>query len=304
MDRRSFMGKSLAAGAVAWGAAQAAQGQSRRSNAAKFKLKYAPHFGMFKNSAGADELDQLKFIADQGFRALEDNRMNRKPVELQEKIAREMTRLGLEMGVFVATGSMKELTFVSSEKEAQDKILQDMRAAVEVAKRVNAKWCTIVLGHHDTRREWDYQTAQAIDTLRRCADICAPSGLVMVMEPLNWWKNHPGLFLSKVPQAYMLCRAVDHPSCKILFDMYHQQITEGNIIPNVDMAWDEVGYIQTGDNPGRKEPTTGEMNYRNIFKHLHEKGCEMVIGMEHGNSRKGVEGEQAVIDAYRACDDF
>jgi hydroxypyruvate isomerase len=86
--------------------------------------------------------------------------------------------------------------------------------------------------------------------------------------------------------------------------MYHQQITEGNIIPNIDRAWAEVGYFQTGDNPGRKEPTTGEMNYRNIFRHIHGKGYTGIIGMEHGNSKPGKEGELAVIKAYAECDSF
>ena len=69
-------------------------------------------------------------------------------------------------------------------------------------------------------------------------------------------------------------------------------------------AWDEIAYMQTGDNPGRKEPGTGEINYKNIFKWLHEKRYDGVIGMEHGNSRPGKEGEEAVIAAYRACDSF
>ena len=86
--------------------------------------------------------------------------------------------------------------------------------------------------------------------------------------------------------------------------MYHQQITEGNIIPNIDKGWDEVAYFQVGDNPGRKEPTTGEMNYKNIFRHIHSKGFTGIVGMEHGNSKPGKEGEQAVIDAYAACDKF
>jgi hydroxypyruvate isomerase len=72
----------------------------------------------------------------------------------------------------------------------------------------------------------------------------------------------------------------------------------------MDMAWNEIGYIQVGDNPGRNEPTTGEINYLNIFKHIHDKGYKGIIGMEHGNSKPGKEGERAVIDAYRKCDNF
>jgi hydroxypyruvate isomerase len=126
----------------------------------------------------------------------------------------------------------------------------------------------------------------------------------MVLEPLNTLRNHPGMFLTKVPQTYMICKAVASPSCKILFDMYHQQITEGNLIPNIDLAWDEVAYMQVGDNPGRNEPSTGEINYKNVFRHIHSKGFQGILGMEHGNSRRGEEGERAVIDAYRAADAF
>ena len=305
MNRRDFLHLS-AVGSVAsllpntTIAARTNQTQPKR----KFKLKYAPHFGMFKNHAGADPIDELKFMADQGFTALEDNGMKSKPVELQEKIGKEMQRLGIEMGVFVASADFNNVTFASTKPDVREKILGEVRASVEVAKRVNAKWCTVVPGRFDLGLEWDYQTANVIDNLKRCAEICEPAGLIMVLEPLNAWRDHPGLFLTKVPQAYLICKAVGSPSCKILFDMYHQQITEGNIIPNINRAWDEVAYFQVGDNPGRKEPTTGEMNYRNIFRHIHSKGFKGVIGMEHGNSKPGKEGEQAVIDAYVASDDF
>jgi hydroxypyruvate isomerase len=303
MNRRDFLSAGLMAGAaITVGSAEslALSQQPKR----KFKLKYAPHFGMFSNHAGQDPIDELKFMADQGFTALEDNGMKGRPVELQEKIAREMQRLRIEMGVFVAAADFGKVTFASDKQEDREKILKEVRDSVEVAKRVNAKWCTIVPGRYHLGMEWDYQTANVIDNLKRCAEICEPAGLVMVLEPLNAWRDHPGLFLTKVPQAFLICRAVGSPSCKILFDMYHQQITEGNIIPNIDYAWSEVAYFQVGDNPGRKEPTTGEMNYKNIFRHIHSKGFTGIVGMEHGNSRPGKEGEQGVIDAYVASDSF
>ncbi len=309
MKRRDFMATSLAAGALVslGGKVESGQAQTEKEAAKsrrKFKLKYAPHFGMFKEHAGPDPIDELKFMADQGFTALEDNGLKQRPVELQEKIGRELARLGMEMGVFVATGDFGNVTFASDKPEIREKILKDIRDSVEVAKRVNAKWCTVVPGRYDQRMEWDYQTANVIDNLKRCAEIFEPHGLVMVIEPLNPWRDHPGLFLRKVPQAYLICRAVGSPSCKILFDIYHQQITEGNLIPNIDKAWSEIAYFQVGDNPGRKEPTTGEINYRNIFHHIYHKGFTGIVGMEHGNSRPGKEGEQAVIEAYVACDNF
>ena len=302
MERRTFLASGLAAGAAAVAAKNSTVSAEPKR---EFKLKYAPHFGMFQNLAGKDEIDQLKFMADQGFTALEDNGMKRKDRRLQEKIAKTMADLGMTMGVFVATADFGRVTFASSDERDRRRLLKDIEDSVEVAKRVNAKWCTVVPGCYDKGLEWEYQTANVIDNLKYCAEICEPAGLIMVLEPLNWYANHPGLFLTKIPQAYQICRAVGSPSCKILDDLYHQQVTEGNLIPNMERAWSEIAYIQVGDNPGRKEPTTGEINYKNIFKWLHEeKGFDGIVGMEHGNAQSGKEGEQAVIDAYVACDSF
>lgn len=305
MQRRDFIkagGGAVAAAVVAAAASEAAEATPAKDRS--FKLKYAPHFGMFRHSAGDDPVDQLKFAADQGFTAWEDNGMKGRSVEDQQRIARAMDELGMTMGVFVANADFGKVTFARQDAATWDAVLADIRASIDVAKRVNAKWMTVVPGRYDLGLEWDYQTANAIELLKRCSELLEPHGLVMVLEPLNWFTNHPGVFLHKVPQAYQICRAVGSPSCKILFDIYHQQITEGNLIPNFDIAWEEVAYVQTGDNPGRNEPGTGEINYRNVFQHLHAKGYQGVVGMEHGNSRPGREGEQAVIDAYVAADAF
>ncbi len=302
MNRRNFVKNSAAAGAVLTGGLTALDLEAKpASNSdAAFKLKFAPHFGMFKNSAGEDLIDQLKFMHEMGFRAMEDNGMKGRPVGNQEAIAAEMSRLGMEMGVFVAhTISWREPGLVNKENHAQ--FLTEIRESVEVAKRVNATWMTVVPGHVDLRMEMGYQTANVVEALQRASEILEPHGLVMVLEPLNFL-NHPGLFLTKIAQGYEICKAVGSSACKILDDLYHQQITEGNLIPNIDHAYEEIGYFQIGDNPGRKEPTTGEINYKNVFEHIHEKGFEGILGMEHGNFHAGKEGEMKLIEAYRSVD--
>jgi len=299
MDRRTLMAAGaagVAAGAVGVSPAKA---QAAKGKPGKFRMKYAPHFGMFRSHA-PDLIDQLKFAADQGFTAWEDNGMPRKKPDLQERIAKTMTQLNMTMGVFVSgLGAL-----VNDPKKLKDQITRSATAMIEVAKRVNATWTTVVPGGYSPRMEWAYQTANVIENLKVASGVFEPAGVVMVLEPLNWWANHPGLFLRKVPQAYEICKGVGSPSCKILDDLYHAQIQEGNLIPNMEKSWSEIAYIQVGDNPGRKEPTTGEINYKNVFKWLHQKGYKGVIGMEHGNSQKGKEGEQAVIQAYRECDSF
>jgi len=270
----------------------------------EFKLKYAPHFGMFRNHAGEDLLDQVQFMADTGFTAMEDNGMKGKAISMQEKIASKMANLGMEMGVFVAhTIQWKNPDLVSGDKENLERFLGEIRGSVDVARRVNARWMTVVPGHVDLRMDMGYQTRNVIEALKRACEILEPHGLTMVLEPLNFY-NHPGLFLKEIPQAYQVCQAVGSPSCKILDDLYHQQIQEGNLIPNMDMAWEEIGYFQVGDNPGRKEPTTGEINYLNVFKHIHEKGYTGIVGMEHGNSLPGKDGEKALIEAYVKVDSY
>lgn len=317
MKRRTFLkGSSLTSltaaagfsGAASAGLARAASGRKKHP----FKLAYAPHFRMFQNSAGKDLVDQLKFAHDRGFTAWEDNGFKKHPLEDQKRIGKTMEQLGMQMGVFVAHGSIGSLTFAVQDDAVWDGVLKEIEESVEVAKRCNAKWMTVVPGNVDenskSRLETGYQTANVIELLRRCSDILEPHDLVMVLEPLNWHANHGGVFLERSDQAYALCKAVDSPSCKILFDIYHQQITEGNLIPNIERCWDEIGYFQAGDNPGRKEPGTGEINYRNVFQFIHRKsqetGRNFVIGMEHGNSQKGVEGEEAVIQAYIDADNF
>jgi hydroxypyruvate isomerase len=308
MKRREFLSATAASGTAALLTANAPRTlASTTAPARQFKLNYAPHFGMFKLHTGDDLVAQLQFFHEQGFTALEDNGLPTRSVADQEKIGKTLADLKMTMGVFVATKDFDNPTFaVTTWKPAlREPILKDIRAAVEIAKRVNAKWCTVVPGCHDERLDWEYQTASVIDMFKRCAEICEKAGLVMVMEPLNTRINHPKLFLTKIGQAYMICRAVNSPSVKILYDMYHQQITEGNIIPNIDLAYEEVAYFQSGDNPGRKEPTTGEMNYRNIFKHIHSKGFKGVIGMEHGvKDPKTKQGEMACIEAYVWSDNF
>lgn len=299
MRRRQFL--QTASSSLAASMAVHAFGQTPSNK--RFQMAFAPHFGMFANSAGDDLVDQLKFAADQGFHAWEDNPMKDRSVEEQTRLAKAMEQLGIKMGVISALkGIWKSVNFAGDDQAARDAIVNAMQEAVEIARRVNSKYLTVVLGLEDPKLPRDYQTANAIELLKRCCDVIEPHGLMMVLEPLNTKTNHPGVFLSESPHAFQICQAVGRPSCKILFDIYHQQITEGNLIPNIDRCWEEVGYLQCGDNPGRREPGTGEIHYANVFQHIADKGYEGIMGMEHKNSLKGAEGELAVIEAYRKVD--
>lgn len=304
MKRRKFLKNVSMGGAVAGlGAGIGIDAMASETNAAApFNMKYAPHFGMFSNHAGDDLLDQLTYMHEQGFRALEDNGMMGRTPEMQEKIGKKLNDLGMEMGVFVLDkGGNSANTLAAGNAEYIQIFLDGCKRAVEVAKRVNAKWTTVVPGDFDRRLPLDIQTSNVIDALRRGAEILEPHGLVMVLEPLS---DTPNLFLRYSTQTNLICRGVNSPSCKILYDAYHLQRNEGDLITNINHCWDEIAYFQIGDNPGRREPGTGEINYRNVFKHIHDKGYTGIMGMEHGKAKPGKEGEIALIEAYRYADKF
>ncbi len=303
MKRRNFLKNSLlATGATGISVGSSFAKGKKKQKAHQFNLKYAPHFGMFKNSAGEDLIDQINFMADRGFTAFEDNGMMNRDVETQTKIGETLAKRNMSMGVFVIQkGGNMANTLAAGKQEHLDIFLDGCTRAVEVAKRVNAKWLTVVPGAFERKLPIGIQDANVIDALRRGAEILEPHGLVMVLEPLS---DSPDLYLQNSDQTYKICKAVNSPSCKILFDIYHMQKTEGNIINNIDLTWDEIGYFQIGDNPGRKEPTTGEINYKNVFKHIYDKNPDFIMGMEHGNSMEGAEGEERVIQAYIESDDF
>ena len=299
LSRRTVL---AGAAVAAVGAATAANGATS-SGASRFSLKYAPHEGSFKSRG--NRLEQIAFAADQGFTAWEDNEAATRSIADQSAMARALDQRGMTMGVFVASmprwGDFRPLLGGNDDGD-RTRFLADIRASVDVAKRLNARHMTIVTGFMDRKLPVEIQTARVIDVLRRAAAIYEPHGLVMVMEPLNTLVNHPGVFMSTVPQGYAVARAVDSPAIKILADLYHEQIQAGNLINTLDTCWDEIGYIQFGDNPGRNEPGSGEINYRNIVRWLRAKNFAGVIGMEHGNSVEGRAGEERLIAAYRAID--
>jgi hydroxypyruvate isomerase len=301
MKRRNFVKNTLAVSALG-ATVTSVFAEGKNTGKHKFNLNYAPHFGMFRNSAGGDIFAELQFMADQGFTALEDNGLLGRTVEVQEKLGKELQRLGMTMGVFVVDGGDNwKISLTSGKKEFMDNFVKTCKISVEAAKRVNAKWMTVVPGFYDRNLPIGIQTANVIEALRRGAEIFEPHGLIMVLEPLS---DTPELFLRNSDQTYMICKAVNSPSCKILYDAYHMQRNEGQIIKNIELCWDEIAYFQIGDNPGRKEPTSGEMNYKNIFKYLYDRGYKGVLGMEHGNAKPGKEGEEALIRAYKEVDNF
>ncbi|HVJ03925.1 MAG TPA: TIM barrel protein [Sphingomonas sp.] len=293
----------LAAGAASALVPAIAGAQGGSSNAARFSLGYAPHQGSFASRGGL--IEQIAFAADQGFTAWEDNEARSRPVAEQEQMARALRDRNMTMGVFVASmprWAQSRPLLGANDGAEREAFLEDIRTSIDVAKRLNATRMTVVTGFLDPKVPVDIQTARIIDVMRRAGDVVAPHGIAMVMEPLNTRTNHPGVYMQTIAQGYAVARGANSPAVKILADLYHEQIQSGNLIPAMEACWSEIAYIQFGDNPGRKEPGSGEINYANIVKWLRARRYSGVIGMEHGNSVAGRAGEERLVAAYRQID--
>lgn len=298
MERREFLGQTLASGAVLLGTPLV----DRVAAVKPFNMKFSPEFGIFKAASGDNLADQIKWGYDQGFRAWENTGLKFRPVSEQELISKTVQQLGMEFGQFVGTLTFEHVTFAGKDASAREAVLKDIRQSVEIAKRMNTKFVHNVLGMADPKLPYDFQMANAIELLKRIAEIYEPHNIVMVMESMNHKIDHPGMFLHTIPQAYALAKAVGSPSIKVLFDFYHVQIQEGNLLKTLDYAYDEIAYYQLADNPGRTEPTSGEINFVNALQYLHNKGYRGFMGLEHSTKKPGKEGALAALEAYRAVD--
>jgi hydroxypyruvate isomerase len=262
-------------------------------------MKFAPHIGlsspedvMFPHHAGRNPIDQIKFIADQGFAGIEDNFLKLRPIEIQEKIGKELAKHNLQMGCFVNNLIFDRPTFVSDSTETKEVLLQQLRETIEVAKRVNGKYVTTLSGVLDLGKIRDYQTVNMIENLKYCAELAESAGIILGIEAITekWWE---GTFLTTIPHAYLIVKAVN-----LIFDTFQAQMEGGNIIENIDRVWDEIACFQIADAPNRSEPTSGEMNYANILRHIQSKGYTGLIEMEHSISQAGKAGEKAVLKIY------
>ncbi len=171
-----------------------------------------------------------------------------------------------------------------------------MIETAEVAKKWHSPNIIVTTGYarHDVSRE--KQVGNVIEGLKIASDIAADAGVNIVLEPLNVLVDHAGYLLTTSSEANDIIEKVDRKNCYILFDIYHQQITEGNLINNIGKYIDHIGHFHIADNPGRKQPGTGEINYENVFAFIKSTGYDKWLAFECGTT---VEPEQ-VLSEMRA----
>lgn len=298
MDRRTFCiltGSSIASATVRLPALAATATEP-------FKAKFAPHLNLLP-TAPKGFVKQLQFAYDLGFRAWEENWLSRRKPKVQEEVAEFCAEKKIELGVTVITGG-HGVRFDNPGKEGTEKILADMRKGVELSKRTGQTNMTMIPGPCDPKKPREKQIKAAVDLMKRCCDIVEEQGIILALEPLSHGVRGGPPLLRSFADGHLLCKLVDRKSCKLLADFFHEaQIgNRDKLIENAEKVWDQVSYVQYGASPGRKEPGTGKCDYVKLTKWLRKKKYNGIIGMEHGASKKGKKGLEALVAAYRRID--
>jgi hydroxypyruvate isomerase len=266
----------------------------------QYHLRYAPHIGFLRDRSVTQ---QMEIVAEWGFQAFEYNGLPRHSFEEMATFRKKMDDLQLSMGVFVVNRGGWRPTALP-DKGAHGRFLEDVRRAVEIHKIIGNEIATVTSGLAVPHLSFEQQTRNAVEALKRAAEIVEKTKMVLVLEPLNHKVDHAGYFVVYSEHAAEIIGSVGHPNVRILFDMYHQQISEGNLINHINMYYDLIGSFQTGDVPGRREPYTGEINFQNVFKAIHARGYKGIVGMEHGYSAPGEAGVRKCFEAYRRADNW
>ncbi len=267
-----------------------------------FKLKYAPHMGLMRYVGS--EFDRLEAYASYGFKAFEFNGLMGWTHQQAERLRKKMNDLDMEMGVFTANPNGWNKTRMV-DPEQREAFLEEIKKAMTYVDIMGNKYVTVLAGNEVPKLTRAQQAVNLIECMRYAADIAGKHNVTLCVEPLNVLVNHPGYFLNRSDEAYEILTGVNNPHAKMLFDIYHQQITEGNLINNIKQFQDKIGTFHVGDNPGRHEPGTGEINYRNVFKAIYEIGHKGFLGLEFSPSiKKEPEGSERVIQSVVEADDF
>lgn len=233
-------------------------------------MKYSLCIGAYE---GKDVIYHLEKIKEHGFHGLEY--YNWWDLDLKQ-VAKEQERIGV--GIIATCTKFFNLV----DPRFRNEYLAGIRETIQVCKILGTKSIITQTGNFIEGVDRTAQLNAMIETLKECALLCEEAGVVLEIEPLNGLVDHHGHFLQRSDEAAEMIDQVDSPYVKLVFDVYHQQITEGNVIRNATNYIEQINHFHIADNPGRNQPGTGELNYINILNAIKDTGYEGFVGLECG----------------------
>jgi hydroxypyruvate isomerase len=276
-NRRRFLAAGSAAAVLAPGVGPLRAAPEKSSSSADGTwLTYAVNIEM--TWTRLPFLERIRKVKEAGFSHYEFWPWRNKDLDAILKLNQE---LGLKTAQFSASpvkGFRHGIT--NPDPARRQEFEEEIRTAVAAARKLGVKKLCVVAGEETAGYSRDEQTAAVIAALRAGAAIVEPAGITIILEPLNVLVDHPHQLIVHSADAASVLKAVGSPNVKMLFDIYHQQISEGNLTGNIHKYRNVIGYFQLADHPGRHEPTTGEINYPFVLQTIHDVGYRDPIGME------------------------
>jgi hydroxypyruvate isomerase len=223
-------------------------------------------------------LDRLRKVKEAGFSYYEFWPWRNKDIDAIVSLNRELGLIPAQFSASPVKGFGHGIT--NPDAARREEFEEEIRSAIPVAKKLGVKKLCVVAGEETKGISRDEQTDAVIAALKAGAKIVEPEGITIILEPLNILVDHPRQLVIHAAHAAEILKAVGSPNVKMLFDIYHQQISEGNLTGNIRKYHDLIGYFQLADHPGRHEPMTGEINYPFVLRTIHDVGYRDPIGME------------------------
>jgi hydroxypyruvate isomerase len=226
-------------------------------------------------------LDRIKIAADQGFDAIEFWNWDNKDMSAIKDIAKDT---GISVGIFQSNrgGTLINPTH-------RESFITGIKESLAMANNMQVEKMFILTDELGEDRRVKFQFPElteeekfqsVFDGLMEIAPLAEAAGVMLVLEPLNNLVDHAGYWLKESELGFNLVRKVNSPNIRLLFDIYHQQITEGNIIERLTSNLDAIGHVHIADVPGRHQPGSGELNYENILAALRAADYDKYVGLE------------------------
>jgi hydroxypyruvate isomerase len=236
-------------------------------------------------------LERMMRVKQLGYPAFEFWDWKNKDVDA---IQRKKNELGLEIATMMGSGWKQLFT-----DEARKTFVSDIQASLTTAKRLGVKTLIVTTGMEDRRVPRAEQHAAYVSALKAAAPYAEQAGVTLVLEPLNTKVDHPGYYLQTAKEGFEILDEVGSPAVKMLFDIYHHQIMEGNVIQDITKNVSKIAHFHVADVPGRHEPGTGEINYANVFRTIAASSYQGFVGLEFKPSRNADDALRDVLQMAR-----
>jgi hydroxypyruvate isomerase len=245
--------------------------------------------------------DKLQIAARAGLQSVELVSEHIKWSDSQIADMKKLARgYGLGMDTIIATPDWKTRPVSMVNPAQRENFLKDVEEAIVFAQKLEVPQIILMSGDEIPGKTHEEQYASLLEGCKRAGDLAAKANVTMIVEPLNSKVNHKGFFLTTCVEGLKLIKETDNPHVKLLFDIYHEQVQNGNVTNTLTEAEPYVAVFHIADNPGRHDPGTGEMNYANIYKAIQKTGYAGYICMEYLPLGDPVPSLKKAVDEMRA----